>query len=70
MSFYAKESDMRRAYFSQMPMILLMYKEAYFATNELDNYLPSVFISLLKEYSDLFSKEIPKGLPPLREIEH
>ena len=70
MSFYAKESDVMRAYFSQMPMIVLMYKEANFATDELNISLPSVFVSLLKEYDDLFPEEILKGLPTLREIEH
>ena len=70
MSFYAKDSDVKRAYFSQMSMIVLMYKEAYFTTNELEVSLPSVFVSLLKEFTDLFLEEVPKGLPPLRGIEH
>lgn len=35
-NFYAKRSDLTYAYFSYMPMILLLYKEAYFNTNKLD----------------------------------
>ena len=48
-SFYAKASDVNRAYFLQLPMIVLLYKEAYLTTNELGISLPSVFISLLQE---------------------
>ena len=36
LNFYAKQSDLTHAYFSYMPMILLLYKEAYFNTNKLD----------------------------------
>ena len=51
-------------------MIVLMYKEVYFTTNELNISLPSVFVSLLKEFANLFLEEVLKGLPPLRRIEH
>ena len=30
-----------------MPMILLVYKEAYFNTDNLDHYLHGVYVSLL-----------------------
>jgi hypothetical protein len=45
-SFYTKESEIKRVYFSDMPMILFMYKEAYFNTNNIDYFIPSVVISL------------------------
>ena len=51
-------------------MIVLMYKEAYFAINEFDVSLLSVFMSLLKEDEDLFPKEVLEDLPPLRRIQH
>jgi hypothetical protein len=51
-------------------MILLVYKEAYFNTNDLDSAIPSITVSLLQEFDDVFSKDIPSGLPPLRRIEH
>jgi hypothetical protein len=35
-------------YFSDIPMILLLYKEAYFNTDELDSCVPSVCVSLLQ----------------------
>ena len=51
-------------------MIVLLYKKTYLSTNKLDISLPSVFVFLLKEFAYLFPKEEPKGLPPLRGIEH
>ena len=47
-----------------------MYKEACFNTNELDESLPSVVVSLLQEYEDVFPNNVPNGLPPIRGIEH
>ena len=51
-------------------MILLMYKKAYFNTNDLDFAIPSVVVSLMQEFDDVFPEDIPNGLPPLRGIEH
>ena len=39
-------------------------------TNELDESLTSVVVSLLQEYEDVFPNNVPSGLPPIREIEH
>ncbi|XP_074555934.1 uncharacterized protein LOC141811777 [Curcuma longa] len=69
-SFYAKEREVKRVFYSQQPMILLLYKEAYFNTNNLNSSLPSVVKSLLQEFDDVFPDEVPDGLPPLRGIEH
>jgi hypothetical protein len=51
-------------------MILLVYKEAYLNTNDLDHTVPTVAISLLQEFDDVFPDDTPSGLPPLRGIEH
>ena len=51
-------------------MIVLLYKEALFNTNQLDTSLPSSIVSLLHEFEDVFPEEISKGLPHIREIEH
>lgn len=32
--------------------------------------LPPVVANLLQEYHDVFPKEVPPGLPPMRGIEH
>uniref|UniRef100_A0A2N9IHP7 Reverse transcriptase domain-containing protein n=1 Tax=Fagus sylvatica TaxID=28930 RepID=A0A2N9IHP7_FAGSY len=69
-NFYAKVSEIKRAMFSNQPMIVLLYKEALLNTNELDLALPSSIVSLLQEYEDVFPEETPHGLPPIRGIEH
>ena len=69
-NFYSREGDVRSAYFTNKPMILLVYKEAYFNTNDLDHIVPSVAISLLQEFDDVFPNNISSGLPSLRGIEH
>jgi hypothetical protein len=37
LSFYIEENEIKSAYFSDMPMILLVYKETYFNTNDCDH---------------------------------
>ena len=69
-NFYAKVSEIKRAMLSNQPMIVLLYKEAFLNTNELDLALPSSIVSLLQEYEDVFPEETPHGLPPIRGIEH
>ena len=69
-SFYAKEGDVRSAFYARQPMFVLLYKEACLNTNEFDLSLPSVVKSLLQEFDDVFPNDIPSGLPPLRGIEH
>ena len=69
-NFYAREGEVRSAFFTNKPMILLVYKEAYFNTNNLDHIMPSVAISLLEGFDDVFPNDTPSGLPPLRGIEH
>ena len=51
-------------------MIVLLYKETLFNTNELDPILPSSVVTLLQEFEDVFPDEMPHGLPPIRGIEH
>ena len=53
LSFYTKKkSEIKSACFSNMPMILLMYKKTYFNTNNLDSFIFSVAISLLQKFED------------------
>jgi hypothetical protein len=69
-SFYAKASDVKSAFYANQPIFVLLYKEACFNTNKLDESLPSVVVSLLQEYGDVFPNDVPSGLPPIRGIEH
>ena len=67
-NFYAKASEVKRAFLSKQPMILFLYKEAALLTTNLDENLPSSIMSLLQEFEDLFPEETPNGLPPIRGI--
>jgi hypothetical protein len=63
-----KGAQITFAFFPNKPMILLIYKETYFNTNDLDFVIPRMAISLLQEFDDVFPKDIPSGLPLLRGI--
>ena len=69
-NFYARGGEIKRAMFLNQPMIVLLYKETFLNTNELDPALPSSVVSLLQEFEDVFPDEVPDGLPPIRGIEH
>ncbi|KAK5775466.1 hypothetical protein PVK06_043361 [Gossypium arboreum] len=56
--------------FLRQPMYVFVYKEALLNTNELPENLPASILSLIQEFEDIFSDEIPSGLPPIRGIEH
>ena len=66
----ARKSEVKSAIVARQQLLVLMYKEVYFSTTDLNSSLPSVVVSLLQEYEDLFPEEVPRGLPPLRGIEH
>jgi hypothetical protein len=68
-SFYVKASDVKSTFYTNQPIFVLLYKEACFNTNELDESLPSVVV-WLQEYKDVFPNDVPSGLPPIRGIEH
>jgi len=70
LNFFAKSSDFKHAYISELHMILLVYKEAYFNSDNLDSCVPNAVKVLLHELEDVFPEEILSGLPPIRRIEH
>jgi hypothetical protein len=51
-------------------MIFLVYKESYLNLDETNQSLPSLAISLLPKFEDIFLEEMLSGLPPIRGIEH
>ena len=61
-SFYVKASDIKNVFYTNQPIFVLLYKDACFNTNELDKSLPSVVVSLLQEYEDVFPNDVPSGL--------
>jgi len=54
----------------EQPLFPLSCKEALTVTNNELESLPNGLKTILKEFDDLFLKEFPSGLPPLRGIEH
>ena len=60
-SFYAKASDVKNVFYTNQHIFVLLYKEVCFNTNELNESLPSVVVSLLMEYEDMFPNDIPSG---------
>ena len=65
-NFCAREGEVISASFTNKPMILLVYKKAYFNTNDGDHIVPRVVVSLLQDFDDVIRDDTPSGLPPLR----
>ena len=70
LSAFAEKHEVKRVMMVRQQLLVLMYKDIYFSTNDLHPSLPSGVVSLLQDFDDLFREEIPQGLFPLRGIEH
>jgi hypothetical protein len=64
LSFYTKKNEIMSAYFSNMPIILFVYKEKYFITNNLDFFIPSIVMSMLQDFPFLFKFMFPSHTFP------
>ncbi|XP_059315836.1 uncharacterized protein LOC132066558 [Lycium ferocissimum] len=62
--------EIREELGERQPVTLLMHRDYVLHSNELTPSFPSSISSLLHEFDDVFPTELPKGLPPLRGIEH
>ena len=51
----------------ETPMLLLAY---CFNTNPTNSSISPLISYVMQDYEDVFSKELPQGLPPLQGIEH
>ena len=69
-NFYARTSGIKETSFSHQPMIVLLHKETFLNTNELNPTSLSSITSLLQEYEDVFLNEALHSLPSIRGIEH
>lgn len=67
---YAREREVRQTICKKRSLIVLKYKEAYLNLSKHNSSLPNVVFSLLREYKDVFPKEIPNGILSLKGIEH
>ena len=70
LNFYTRKGDVKSTCYSNQPIILLVYKKLYFNTNKLDPSIPSVCVSLLQEFDDMFPDKIPSELSSIRGINH
>ena len=68
---FATKSEMREVCENPLSVMdfVMVCKDGEPTTNT-SNKLPLVFQSLLQEFQDVFSVELPRGLPPLRGIKH
>jgi len=69
-SLYIKAKECLNARREGLPIILLTYKEVLINFEQLTPSLPNSVSSLLQNFEDVFPDDTPKGLPPLRGIEH
>jgi hypothetical protein len=56
MSFYANESEVKKAFLADQPMIFLVYKQSYINLDETNQSLPSLAVSLLQEFLGCISR--------------
>ena len=66
----AKAKDVRKGLLGGKTMLLFYTKEVSNDANTFDPSLSSSFSKLLQEYEDVFSDDVPSGLPRMRSIEH
>ena len=64
------KSDLREVRNTTAPFFMLLHKEVLLSTNDLPSSLPHVVLDLLQDFEDVFSNEVPAGLPPIHGIEH
>ncbi|RDY03349.1 UPF0183 protein, partial [Mucuna pruriens] len=70
MSFFARERKIKKAFFSNKPMLVFVYNEECLNSKIDHSSLPTSVISLLQDVQDVFPDEVPSGLPSTRGIEH
>ncbi|XP_074318613.1 uncharacterized protein LOC141655431 [Silene latifolia] len=64
---FLSEVEMVKEIQQEQPVLTLLSKEIH---EDVEHQLPVEIRPLLEQYQDVFSAELPSGLPPLRGIEH
>uniref|UniRef100_A0A1J3GDV5 RNA-directed DNA polymerase n=1 Tax=Noccaea caerulescens TaxID=107243 RepID=A0A1J3GDV5_NOCCA len=65
-----KPKEVKKSYLSNKPILLFIFKQTLTSLANLEPVIPSEMHSLLQDFKDVFPEESPKGLPPIRGIEH
>jgi len=65
---FATKGDIKRALLLKQPFYLLLSRETSLSTATIPTF--ETLPPKVHEFGDIFPKEIPPGLPPLRGIEH
>jgi hypothetical protein len=65
----AKPKEIAHTFKGSGVCLLLVFHESYLSSQELGDLPPSISL-LLQDFEELFQEEVPKGLPPVRGIEH
>ena len=66
--FYAREGRVKYVFYTNKSIILLAYNEACFDTNKIDQCVPSMSVSLLHEFNDMFFDYIHSGSPSVATL--
>jgi hypothetical protein len=69
-SFLASKSDLFELNDVAAICYVFICKYALFSLHNIPSTLPSTINNLLQDYADVFPKEVPPRLPPIRGIEH
>jgi len=65
-----KNENKIKAFLKEQHLFLLYYKETLITTSNKLNSQSNRVKNLLKEFNDIFPKELPSDLSPLRKIKH
>ena len=68
-NFFVRTSEVKKAFSAGQLMILLVFKEAALLSNTLKD-LPGPILSLLEEFEDVVTEEMPGEMQSIRDIEH
>lgn len=69
-TFFASMRDVDRAVTCHKTIYLLLFHEVCLSTHGSINHLPLAIVDVLNRFADVLPEELPKGLPPIRGIEH
>ncbi|CAA7021307.1 unnamed protein product [Microthlaspi erraticum] len=70
LNYLAKSKQVKSSMFSNKPFLLFIFKGTFNLLIDNAPEIPSEMSKLLQDFQDVFPEDCPKGLPPVRGIEH